>query len=106
MLRNDGKYEIFILEAKKDSGECWFATDGGGFKCRKRWHKDGSGKEYEPYESFSASGKCWQETGVHATYDVEQAIKLYHIMVEDNPEYIFRVIKKTICQDSEVLWCG
>jgi hypothetical protein len=105
MLRNDGKYELFILEAKKDTD--WFRISfDGGFKFGKRWYEDGSGKEFEPYESFSASGKCWQETGEHATYDVEKAIKLYLILMENNPDYMFRVVKKTIWQDSEVLWCG
>jgi hypothetical protein len=105
MLRNDGRYEIFILEAKKN--EDWFRINfDGSFKFGKRWHEDGSGKEYEPYDSFSANGKCWQETGEDATYDVEKAIKLYLILMKNNPEYMFRVVKKTIWQDSEIMWCG
>lgn len=103
MLFNDGKYEIFIIEAKKDND--WFQISfDGGFKWGKRWY--GHCKEFEPYESFSASGKCWQETGIHATYDLEKAIKLYLILMENNPDYMFRVNKKTIWQDSEILWCG
>jgi hypothetical protein len=110
MLRNDGKYEICTIEAKPvddkyNSG--WFGISfDGSFKWGKRWYPDYSGKEYEPYESFSASGKCWQETGIHGTYDVEKAIKLYLILIELNPEYMFRVNKKTILQESEILWCG
>lgn len=106
MLRNDGKYEIYILEFSNDSKDFHQVSFDGGFVYGKRWYADGSGKEHEPHQSFSASGKCWQETGIHGTYDVETAIKLYCILMQNNPKYMFRVIKKTISQESEILWCG
>jgi len=108
MLRNDGKYEIFIIEHQYEKEGKWSRTSfDGGFKMPDRHIlKNGvwEGKENEPYESFSASGQCWQETGEHGVFDTEMAIKLYLILKKNNPEHNFRVVKKTVWQDSEVLW--
>lgn len=103
MLRNDGKYEIYIIEFKA-MGERW-----GQLNFDSVWFPP------EIYESkrdlineFSSSGKCWQETGVNGTYDVENAIKMYLLLRQHSVKqhYTFRVNKKTITQESDILWGG
>lgn len=102
MLRNDGKYEIFIIEFK-GSDDSWRQLNFDA-----RWFPD------EIYESkgdllndFKASGKCWQETGVNGTYDLENAIKLYCLLRQHSTKkYSYRVNKKTIWQESDILWSG
>lgn len=110
MLRNDGKFEIYVLEfrAKKPDPDSSYSNEWHRISFDVAWVPNECYKK-EVWNEFSASGKCWQETGVHGTFDVETAIKLYvalkqHAFKKD--EYIFRVVKKTIWQDSEVLWCG
>lgn len=104
MLRNDGKYEIFVIEFRS-TGTC-------------SWHRISFDVAWVPAEQyqvkkdiwheFSASGKCWQETGVHGTYDAETALVLFNMLKQHSikkDKYSFRVAKITIQQDSEV-WCG
>ena len=93
MLRNDGKYEIFVIEAKSKEGD-WF-----------KYNMDFCAyPEGQPYNDFSSSGQCWQETGVHGTYDVEIALKMFLLLQKIKPEYRFRINKYTIQQESEPLW--
>ncbi len=92
MLRNDGKYEVYVIEAKGEGD--WF-----------QYNMDFCAlTDDQPYKDFSASGECWQSTGVHGTFDVRHALKMFNLMTKAKPEYQFRVTKYTIWQDSEVLW--
>ena len=56
-LRRDGDYRIYLLEHWSEENQRW--STGGPYG-----HPPG----------FTASGQCWQETGVHGTYDLEQAL--------------------------------
>lgn len=102
MLRTDGKFEIYVLEFRsKKEREVWHSISFDVAWVPSEFYKK------EVWDEFSASGKCWQETGVHGTYDVEVAIKLYVTLIQHSiKDYIFRVVKKTIRQESEILWCG
>lgn len=105
MLRNDGKFEIYVLEfaPKKSNNKSWHQISFDVVWVPAEKFKG------EVWEEFSANGKCWQETGLRGTYDVEIAIKLYVMLTQHGLEknkYKFRVVKKTICQESEVLWSG
>ena len=103
MLSNDGKYTIYIIEFK-GTGEKWckLSFDAAWFTPEIYESKR------ELFNQFSASGKCWQETGVHGTYEVEDAIKLYCLLRQHGikQEYACRVNQKIISQDSNILWCG
>lgn len=103
MLRNDGKYEIFIIEFK-GMGEKWCQLNFDAAWFNPEMHES----QRDLLQDFSANGQCWQETGVNGTYDVEKAIKLYCLLRQHSTkkEYIYRVNKKTITQTSDILWCG
>jgi len=105
MLRKDGKFEIYIIEFRNRNSSDWHTLSFDAAWVSAELYKS---KEAIWHE-FSASGQCWQETGVHGTYDVEMAIKLYVLLKQHSTkkdEYLFRVNKKTIWQESEILWCG
>ena len=112
MLRTDGKFEIYTLEfaLKKPRPDSSYDNNWHLISFDAAWVPPELYKsKQEVWEEFSASGKCWQETGVHGTYDVETAIKLYCILNQhalEKEKYKFRVVKTTIWQDSEVLWSG
>jgi hypothetical protein len=105
MLRTDGKYEIYTLEFNVKGEDKWHTLSFDA-----AWVTDELYKSKEKvWAEFSACGQCWQETGVHGTYDVEIAIKLYVLLKQHSlqkEKYMYRVTKKTIRQESEVLWCG
>ena len=103
MLRNDGKYEIYIMEFSLKNKRDWHAIS-----FDVAWvPTDIRLKKITAWEAFEASGKCWQETGVHGTYDVEDAMRLLVSLKKDafkKDEYDFRVVKKTIWQESETVY--
>lgn len=108
MLCNDGKYEIYIIEfrvKKPDSdSNSWHEINFDSTWVSQELYA----AKKEVWHEFSASGKCWQETGVHGTYDVEVAIKLHALLKQHSiqkDKYLFRVNKKTIWQESKIL-CG
>ena len=108
MLRNDGKYEIFVIEfaSKEYHPDKWHPIN---WDCLWVKAEHMTPAKQKNFEAFSASGQCWQETGVHGTYDIEDALSVYlmlkmHSIKKD--EYIFRVMKKSIWQESSVMWCG
>lgn len=112
MIRTDGKFTFYIIEFQhKGKGEWHFSGD-----CAQ-WAKDipqgeywlprKKGQQYPDlnpcFQGFSASGRCWQETGVHGTYDERRAIEACQIVAKYNPEHNFRVSKITIQQQGEVI---
>lgn len=104
MLRNDGRYVFYILEFKTSDG-VWrqLSFDASWFDLSVM--RDPKNKAM--WDDFSSSGQCWQDTGVHGTYELEFAIKLYCLLRENKQNYYtFRVNKKTIDQASDILWCG
>jgi hypothetical protein len=52
-----------------------------------------NGKEQEPFRSFSACGRCWQETGIKGVFDRDQAYRLVDVLLEYNPNATLRVVK-------------
>lgn len=112
MLRNDGKYEIYIIEfrVKKPDSDSTYSNSWHEINFDSTWvSQELYAAKKEVWHEFSASGKCWQETGVHGTYDVEVAIKLYVLLKQHSiqkDKCLFRVNKKTVWQESEILWCG
>ena len=105
MLRTDGKYEIYILEFSVKGENKWHTLSFDAAWVSPELYKT----KKEIWKTFSACGQCWQEIGIHGTYDVEIAIKLYVLLTQyglQKERYMYRVTKKTILQESEVLWCG
>lgn len=100
MIRNDGKYTIFILQFKhlrkptEDEGEWNYAGDGEQF-CKG----DGDFRE-EPRCSFNALGDCWQQTGVNGTYDYDIAHQMLLMASKNSPGRKFRIARMEISQQT------
>jgi len=92
MLRTEGKFTIYRIE------HLW--KDANQFVSPPRWVSSIENEEF-----FPASEKCWQETGVHGTYDLEEAKEVYEKLVAgQDPNRKFRLVRVTISQTKEVLF--
>ena len=103
MLKQDGKYQIYIIQHQYNKEGNWCNSDIDTFEPNslKRW-KDG--KELEPWCHLSANGTCWQETGIHGTFDIDDARKMILLLKKHNEQHNFRVVRVDIWQDSFVVW--
>lgn len=87
MLRNDGKYTIFVIqheqpEKGKESTWVYSNLDVFGYP-----------------EGFSASDDCWQKTGIHGTFDAEQAMEgLSELRKKNKDKHRFRLALVRITQ--------
>ena len=60
-------------------------------------------RENEPFTSETASGACWQKTGIHGFFDRAKADKLVAILIEHNPGIKFRILEQRISQHTRVV---
>ncbi len=105
MIRNDGKYKIYIIKhLYKDkpgewggSGDCqqFIPKEIGTVKWDKLTYNDGI------FSPFTASGKCWQQTGTHGSFVKRDAIKILDKISEWKPEHRFKVCRVSINQVTE-----
>jgi len=121
MLRKDGNYTIYQVERKllgekyKDWG--WKVDHGIPEGSRGAseptecipfgvsWNKKSElvGKNSKIWNKFSASGECWQETGIFGVFNEDDANTLMMALMKNNSHAIFRVTKLTIEQKHEVI---
>jgi hypothetical protein len=95
MIRNDGKYVIYILQF-------WAKLNAKKYE----WHYAGDGAQFcgpgdfrdEPRVQFTACGDCWQETGVRGTYDYETAVKYLLQCVKHSNDKKLRIARLEIFQ--------
>lgn len=99
MLRNDGTYTIYKIQHQQ-SDKKWVFTNFDNIFEIKLSHKETFS---EPWRSFTACGKCWQETGEHGCYDSKTAILALVIITEHSPKRKFRLVKVDITQKTEWL---
>jgi len=104
MLRQDGEYIIFIIQHKykdkkvegwSNSGDCGQFFPNGPF-TEKEWRT-----KHKEIDYFNASGDCWQDTGVHGTYDLNEAFQLLVKVIQWAPEHRFRIARIEIKQKTE-----
>lgn len=98
MVRNDGFYTIYILQHETVDGKEWNNSGDGEQWCRGR----GDFRE-EPRRSFNALGECWQQTGVHGTYDRKIALRMMILAACEHPKRKFRITRVSISQKSDVI---
>lgn len=85
-MRNDGDVTVFQIEHKSEAR--WYGTSFDYFGT--------------PHEAFSASGQCWQETGIHGTYDAEIAEIALMRISRTWPETAFRLVRRRYVRTTEV----
>lgn len=65
MLRNDGVYKIYRIQHQQRSNNEWVYSIYGS--------PDTNSKTTPCRDTFTASGLCWQKTGIHGVYDIRNA---------------------------------
>lgn len=84
MIRTEGKFSIYRIEHQWENKSEWTSSI-----------------ENEQY--FRSSGECWQQTGVHGTYDLEEAKQVFGKVAQSDKRRKFRLVCVTIEQSKEVL---
>lgn len=87
MLSRDGDFNIFVIEHESSY------SDG------KRWALS-SFDHFGTPKGFSASDKCWQETGVRGTYNRRTAVAGLQWIATKWPDHSFRLKLVKIGQHS------
>lgn len=109
MLRNDGDFDIYVLQHKyQKKGKWTHSGEGGSFaaniSARYRHNYNDSnqyiGSKY-PFDEFTASGDCWQWLGIHGTFKSEAAICFLQEIARHNPLHSFRIVKVRLVQHTE-----
>ena len=83
MVRTDGKYQIFKIEHQWNGSAKWSSS-------------------IENVSEFPPTSDCWQQTGVHGTFDLEEAKDSFKKIVSiPNEVRKFRLVRVTIEQVKE-----
>lgn len=88
MLRTDGDYTIYVIEHLRQNDSI------------ERWVRSIENEHY-----FGAAGDCWQETGIHGTFDLEEAKRAF-LSIMNNRKLLdrkFRLVRVRIHQSTEVV---
>jgi hypothetical protein len=107
MLPTDGEYAFFTIEIQlyPDRGEegwesiadsCLIAKVPAALRIKNPGKYDG--KEKEPFQAFSASGKVWQTTREHGVPTRELGAQLLNLIAEYNPKHTFRLVHVLVTQ--------
>lgn len=86
MIRSDGNITCYVLECR---------SNAPGYE--NRWFLAGLDHFGTP-PGFSASGPCWQKTGIHGTFDEEEGFSALRVMSSQHIEYDWRLMKLEISQ--------
>lgn len=100
---NDGKYKIYIIKhLYKDKAERGWDDSGS---CLQFLPKGCSLTNFKKYKMalvpFSASGRCWQKTGIHGSFVKRDAIKIIDKISEWRPGHRFKVCRLLLNQVTE-----
>jgi hypothetical protein len=75
LLRQDGVYTLYRVEVQWGDGRWGAISDTLIARvplelCSEDIHTNNyTGRQLEPFQSFSSSGECWQKIGIHGTFD-------------------------------------
>lgn len=102
MLRNDGKYNIFILQFKDREDKEWcYSGDCDQWLPKKLTREQWEGHVFKgAFRCLGANGDCWQRTGIQGTFVRDEAIRVMHKIAEWNPNRSFRVCELIITQET------
>ena len=104
MLRTDGKYNIYIIKHlyKDDPKNGWsYSGDCYQWTPKKITFSVKYAEFQDMFRPFSASGKCWQKTGIHGSYNKKDAIKILNVITKWQPNHRFKVCRLVIEQFTE-----
>jgi len=96
---NDGNYKIYIIKhLYKDKPENKWDDSGD---CRRFVYATRYVKYINIFNPFTASGKCWQKTGIYGSFVKRDAIKILDKIAQWNPEHRFKVCRLLLNQVTE-----
>lgn len=85
MLRTDGKFSIYVIEHQWNNNNKWVMS------IENEWY-------------FKSTNICWYETGIHGTYDLEEAkAALKECINLKDPNREFRLVLYDIFQNKTVI---
>lgn len=101
--RNDGSWSFYVLQS-------WYDRDPKNEWGIYSWYEKYDTREFIEsmagvYEetTLNASGRVWQEAGIHGTTDSDYAIVLLRLLRRDHPEHEHRIVKMTVSRVTEVV---
>ena len=101
---NDGNFKIYIIKHlyKDEIERGW---DGSG-SCEQFYLKDVVRRHFDKrfkniFRPFTASGNCWQQTGIHGSFVNRDAVKILDKISEWNPQHRFKVCRLLLNQVTE-----
>lgn len=93
MIRKDGTYTFYRIQHLQKDGK-WVYSNFDYF-C--------NGLKFdEPYRSFTAIGKCWQEIGEQGCYDLSTGLSFLKQISQNWTDHQFRLVKIQITQKTTV----
>jgi len=113
-MRTDGSWTIYrlqVLTTSKDPEWVFSCNDNVGYPwvtgtSRDHLSSDGNPNNPKndirpgetcthPYTTngFSASGDCWQQTGIHGTFELQVGMEALQYMAKKFPERRWRLVK-------------
>lgn len=98
MVRNDGDFVIYVIKHRKNNDE-WTLSSMDSFDFAGAVWQNHGGWNY-PRREFSASGDCWQQTGITGTFKRDAALAALSAVSEANPDYEFGIFEVKISQHS------
>lgn len=54
-------------------------------------------------KGFAASCDCWQKTGIHGTFDLQEGLAGVRLLKSKWPAFRFRLVKRTYFQHTEII---
>ena len=100
MIRVDGKFIIYIIKYSWQRQDEWIYVGDCGQWYRTKDSKIQRTMFKKRQEPFMASGDCWQETGIHGTYDKLEAFDFKSLIEMSWPEHEFDVFELNIEQET------
>jgi len=98
-MKNEGEVTFYTVEMNGYKGTRWHGVGDIVWakipsEIRHKDCKPYSGKEAEPFHSYSASGEVWQTTGHHGWFHVGPATEAMMLLAQYNPGMEFRVVQE------------
>lgn len=105
VLIHDGRFRCYRVEA--EYGESRWHDAG----CWCDFHRTIPAEVYRtpegalafPFSEFSDSGECWEDTGLHAVYDIDAASRMLVLLSRYNPGIRFRLVWHLVEQERTTL---
>lgn len=116
-MRSDGAAIFYFVQHEQkavngtDSRRTeWVESDLGHFLFSGLQYTEKQGVIGDAYRALmapqEASSPLWQKFGIHGYTEKEDAFKVLEAVRERNPDRKFRVVKRTIMQQTEVMVGG